>query len=113
MNMLNQLDPLADRIRDTLSSDENVVEKRMFGGIAFMINGHLLAAASQDGSMLLSVGKERTQNALSRPGTRQMIHGGRKLGGFIYVDGREIADPETLGDWLGFARTHVLSLPAK
>src|SRR5579862_4533752 len=76
---------LAETIRDALMDVGEWKEVKMFGGIGFMLNGHLLAGASTRG-LLLRVGKERTRAALAKPGTRPMVMRGRTMADYIYVD---------------------------
>jgi TfoX/Sxy family transcriptional regulator of competence genes len=104
-------DHLVDRIRLLVDGDRRVQEKRMFGGLSFLLNGHILIAARKDGSALLSVGKEHNDEALSRPGATQMIHGGRVMRGFIFVDGDALEDDDDLRDWVRTAERWVAAMP--
>ncbi|WP_421759618.1 TfoX/Sxy family protein [Devosia sp.] len=107
------MDHLADRIRDLLDGDPRITEKTMFGGLTFLLNGHILIAAKKDGNVLLSVGKDHNDEALARPGTTQMVHGGRTMRGFIWVDGDAIEDDDALRDWLDTATRWVAQMPVK
>ena len=104
-------DHLIDRIRLLLEGDPRIREKRMFGGLSFLLNGHILIAARKDGSALLSVGKEHNDEAMSRPGTTQMIHGGRVMRGFIFVDPDAIEDDDDLRGWVTTAERWVSVMP--
>jgi len=106
-------DHLIDRIRLILDGDRRIQEKRMFGGLSFLLHGHILIAARKDGSALLSVGKEHNDEAMSRPGTTQMVHGGRVMRGFIFVDPDALEDDDDLGDWVRTAERWVSVMPAK
>jgi hypothetical protein len=83
----------------------------MFGGLSFLLNGHILIAARKDGSALLSVGKDHNDEALARPGTTQMIHGGRIMRGFIFVDPDALEDDDDLRDWVRTAERWVSVMP--
>jgi len=104
-------DHLIDRIRLLVEGDPRVREKRMFGGLSFLLNGHILIAARKDGSALLSVGRDNNDEALARPGTTQMIHGGRIMRGFIFVDPDALEDDDDLRDWVRTAERWVSVMP--
>jgi TfoX/Sxy family transcriptional regulator of competence genes len=106
-------DHLIDRIRLLIEGDPRIQEKRMFGGLSFLLNGHILIAARKDGSALLSVGKEHNDEAMSRPGTVQMVHGGRVMRGFVFVDGEALEEDDDLRDWVRTAERWVAAMPVK
>jgi hypothetical protein len=107
------LEHLTERLRGVLGFDPRITEKRMFGGLSFLMNGHLFVSARKDGGILVAVGKEREAQALQRPGARPMVHGGRRMSGFLWVDADAIEDDEALADWAAFAEKHVATLPPK
>ena len=104
---------LAERIRGLLDGDPRITEKFMFGGQTFLLNGHILAGCKKDGSILLSVGKTHYDEALARPGTAPMIHGGRTMKGFIWIDPAAIEEDDDLADWIRTAENWVAALPPK
>jgi TfoX/Sxy family transcriptional regulator of competence genes len=105
---------LADRIRDALEPLRvHCVEKRMFGGIAFMLHGNMLVCPMSDGALLVRVGKEGINEALALPGATAMEMAGRKMGGFVAVSGDALEDDDSLSDWIGRARRFVDTLPPK
>jgi TfoX/Sxy family transcriptional regulator of competence genes len=104
-------DSLTADLRAHLSSLEGIDEVKMFGGLAFMLNGNMLAAASKRG-LLLRVGKDRQQDALARPGARPMEMNGRIMYGYIYVDPSALSQ-DALHAWLDDAARFVLTLPPK
>ena len=83
----------------------------MFGGVGFMLNGNMVAAASKRG-LLVRVGKDRHRDALTRPGTRPMEMRGRVMEGYVYVE-PAILDDESLRDWIRLAAAFVETLPPK
>lgn len=104
---------LADRIRALLPARAHCLEKKMFGGIAFMHQGNMLVAPLKDGSMLARVGKEGMDDTLTLPGAAIMDMGGRSMGGFVVVSGDALEDDEDLRDWLQRCLRFVETLPAK
>lgn len=104
---------LADRVRDLLPREDMVREQKMFGAMAFMLNGHMVVATTKDGSLLVRVGKDGMEAALRLPGVGPMEMSGRRMGGFVVVDGDVIEEESALGEWLDKARMVVKSLPPK
>ena len=104
-------DDLAANVRAALEGIETVREVRMFGGIGFMLNGNMVAAASRRG-LLVRVGKERQYDALARPGARPMEMRGRVMEGYVYVDSSTLTD-SALQAWLRLALAFVQTLPPK
>jgi hypothetical protein len=102
---------LADLLRDALDGHPGIEEKRMFGGICRMLDGNMLCGV-EVGRFMFRVGKDRTEEALARPGTKPMEMGGRVMGGLVWVDA-EAAIETGLDDWIVFASEFVGSLPAK
>ncbi|MEP7240202.1 MAG: TfoX/Sxy family protein [Devosia sp.] len=107
------LEHLAERIRDIVGDDPRIREKTMFGGLTFLLNGHILVAAKKDGRILLSVGKEHNDEALVLAGATQMLHGGRSMRGFVWIDGEAIEDDSDLKTCLDMAFRWLERLPPK
>jgi TfoX/Sxy family transcriptional regulator of competence genes len=88
------------------------VRKRMFGGIAFLVNGHMSYGTSRD-ELHVRVGPDAYEAALAKPGARPMDLTGRVMTGWVTVDGPADLDDDSLSEWaaqsLGFVRT----LPVK
>jgi TfoX/Sxy family transcriptional regulator of competence genes len=102
---------LVERIRDILGDDPRVSEKTMFGGLTFLLNGHILVGTKKDGRILLSVGKENNEAALARPGATAMTHNGRTMTGFVWVEADAIEDEDDLRDWVNTAYGWVSTMP--
>jgi len=102
---------LVASVRAALADTGEVREVKMFGGIGFMLQGNLVAAASRRG-LLLRVGKDRQADALARPGARPMVMNGRTMEGYIYVDPPAL-DGRAVRAWLPLAVAFVQTLPAK
>ena len=106
-------DELVDRVRDVLPRGVHAQEKKMFGGVAFMVHGNMLVAPLKDGSMLVRVGKDGMDEALAQSGASIMEMGGRTMGGAVVVSGDTIEDDEALAEWVERAWTFVKTLPPK
>ena len=102
---------LALRVRAALQSVEAVREVKMFGGVGFMVNGNLVAAASNRG-LLLRVGRERQDEVLAQPGTRPMEMRGRRMEGYVYAD-PPLRSEDAIKAWLQLALDYVQTLPPK
>ena len=102
---------LANSVRSTLKDVGDIREVRMFGGIGFMLNGNMVAAASRRG-LLLRVGKERQAEALAQNGARPMVMRGRAMEGYIYLDPPGMSK-QTVQNGLRMAVAYVQTLPPK
>ena len=102
---------LAAIVRAALAGAGDIREVRMFGGIGFMLNGNLVAAASRRG-LLLRVGKDRQAEALTRSGARPMVMRGRTMEGYIYADPPAL-NRQAIENWLRLAVAYVQTLPPK
>ncbi|MEO6014687.1 MAG: TfoX/Sxy family protein [Devosia sp.] len=94
---------LAERVRELVGHRPGITEKNMFGGLTFLLDGHILVGCKKDGRILLSVGKENNEAALARPGATAMEHNGRSMTGFVWVDADAIEDDDDLASWVAFA----------
>lgn len=97
---------LADRLRGVLGSDPRLEEKKMFGGISFMLDGQMCCGVMKD-DLVLRVGAERTEAALAQPHTRVFDFGGRPGPGMIYVAAPGVASDEQLSGWVRQAIEYV------
>jgi len=102
---------LASSVRAALAGTGVIREVRMFGGIGFMLNGNLVAAASRRG-LLLRVGKDRQAEALAQSGARPMVIRGRTMAGYVYVDPPAL-NKQTVQNGLRLAVAYVQTLPQK
>ena len=103
---------VAKRVREALAGAPDVVEKRMFGGIAFMVRGNMCCGVIGD-RLMLRVGPKRYETALSRPHARAMDFTGRPMKGMVYVEPAGFASLRDLKAWIEKAMEFTLSLPAK
>jgi TfoX/Sxy family transcriptional regulator of competence genes len=103
---------LAERIRKALAARRDVSERKMFGGIAFMVRGHM-ACGIATGDLMVRVGKEGYEDALARPHARPMDFTGRPLEGYVFVAPAGIRTPAGLRFWVALACANAEALPAK
>lgn len=103
---------VAERLREIFEDRDDIVEKKMFGGIAFMHRGNMCCGITND-VLMARVGPDNYQSALSRPHAREMNFTGKSLQGFVYVDPAGFAEDDELRDWVGLSETFTGSLPAK
>src|SRR6516162_8478792 len=101
----------AAAVRAALTQTGVIREVKMFGGIGFMLNGNMVAAASRRG-LLLRVGKDRQGEALARSGARPMVMRGRTMEGYIYADPPAL-NKQAIENWLRLAVAYVQTLPPK
>ena len=104
---------LARRTRVVLARRKNVEEKRMFGGVGFLLNGNLLVAVRKD-TLLVRLGPEEGERAQSEPHVAAFeITGRGKMAGWVVVGLGGIGGDDELKDWLRRAMKFVTTLPAK
>ena len=103
---------VAGRVRAALAGAPNVVEKRMFGGIAFMVRGNMCCGVIGD-RLMLRVGPDGYEAALSRPHAKAMDFSGKPMKGLVYIEPGGFASPRDLATWIEKAMEFALSLPAK
>ncbi len=103
---------LAERVRQRLAGREGVVEKKMFGGLAFMVHGHM-ACGVVGGELMFRIGPEAYEAALAEPHAREMDFTRRPLKGMVYVAPEGFADTAGLDAWLRRALDFIASLPPK
>ena len=102
---------LADRLRAALAGRPGIVEKKMFGGFCWMLDGNMLCGV-EVGRFMFRVGKEREPLALKRAGAAPMDITGRPMPGFLWVDAAH-AEGAALDEWIGLAAAYVGQLPKK
>ena len=102
---------LAERLRTALARRRGVTEKRMFGGICFLLNDNMLCGTGS-GNFLFRVGKDEHAAAVKRRGAKAMVHGGRRMEGFIWVD-PAACDAKSVKGWIDLATAYVGKLPPK
>jgi TfoX N-terminal domain len=104
---------LADRIRALLSGERTLTEKRMFGGLAFLIKGHLAVSASGQGGILVRVPPAETDALVRRAHVRPAEMQGRVLDGWLRVDADGVKTKRQLQGWVARGVAYADSLPPK
>jgi TfoX/Sxy family transcriptional regulator of competence genes len=101
---------LAERVRGVLKRRRGISEKRMFGGLAFLVNGHMACGIIGD-DLIVRVGPEAYEAALRKPGARPMDFTGRAMKGMVYVGPRSTQRATSLKTWLERGLSYARSLP--
>jgi hypothetical protein len=100
---------LAERIRELMADEPGVVEKKMFGGLAFLINGNMSVAASGQGGLMVRCAPEETDALLDEPGAETFVMRGRAMDGWLRVNAEAVGTPGQLEPWVrrgvAFARS--------
>ena len=104
---------MADRLREILAVEPDVREKAMFGGLAFMVAGHMAVSASGRGGLLLRVDPAETDALITDPRASRFVMRGREMDGWLHVDIEADATDEELRRWVRLGVAHVRSLPPK
>ena len=108
---------LTDRFRACLEGIIDVSEKRMMGGVCFLLNGNMIGGAdrtkSGEGRFMFRVGKENEAEALAKEGAIVMEQGGRRMSGLIFVAEEACEEDMVLQEWVSFALSFVSTLPPK
>ena len=105
---------LADELRERLAArDVDPTEKRMFGGLAFMVEGNLTIAASRSGGLLVRTDPDEAAAIDALPGVEPMEMRGRKMPGWVFVDADALTDEADLDAWVDRALAFVATLPPK
>ena len=105
-------DAMGARLRPLLAK-KGLVEKKMFGGLGFMLNGNMVIGTTAKGDLLVRVDPDKIDEPLSKPGAYQMHMGPRAMTGFIAVGETGTPDDAALKDWIAYAMKYVKTLPAK
>ena len=105
---------VAQQLREALEEvGDEVEERRMFGGLCFMIRGNMACTASGRGGAMFRVGVEKEEAALSVPGTERMVMGGRPKPGFIHAAEAALEDEASFTRLMSLCRAHVEPMPPK
>jgi len=105
-------DGVAQRVREALIDQSDVVEKKMFGGLAFMVRGHMCCGIV-GAELMVRVGPQGYESALSQPHARKMDFTGKPMKGFVYVSAVGFEDDGDLQAWVDRGLRFVTSLPPK
>jgi TfoX/Sxy family transcriptional regulator of competence genes len=104
---------LADRIRALLAGDARVTEQKMFGGLAFLVAGHMAVAASGQGGFMVRVDPAQTDDLVEEPHVAPFVMRGRPMQGWLRVDTAGVLTESQLEPWVQRGLAYVRSLPPK
>lgn len=102
----------ARRVREALAGFPSVVEKKIFGGVSFMVRGNMCCGVIGN-RLMARVGPDGYEAALARPHVKVMDFAGRPMRGFVFVEPEGIASDGELREWITQAMEFVLTLPEK
>jgi TfoX/Sxy family transcriptional regulator of competence genes len=102
---------LAERIRDLLAEERDLTEKKMFGGLAFLIGGNMAVAASGQGGLLVRVDPAQSERLLSTSKAQPMEMRGRPMKGWLRIDSGAVRTERQLAKWVALGTTYARSLP--
>jgi len=104
---------LANRIRELVAGEAGVTEKKMFGGLAFLIGGHMSVAASGQGGLLVRVDPGEGEKLAAKPHVEPMVMRGREMAGWLRIDDGAVRTKRQLEPWVKRGVAYARSLPAK
>jgi TfoX/Sxy family transcriptional regulator of competence genes len=104
---------LAARIRALVASEPSLTEKKMFGGLAFLVGGNMAIAASGQGGVLVRVDPEQSDELVGATDAYPMEMRGRSMAGWLRVDSEHVATDRELAKWVDLGTSYARSLPAK
>ena len=104
---------LADRIRELAAGERGLDEKKMFGGLAFLVNGNMAVAASGQGGILVRVDPEKSDSLVAKTKAYPMEMRGREMRGWLRVDAGHVRTKPQLTKWVQRGISYARSLPSK
>ena len=104
---------LADRIRQVVQGERGLTEKRMFGGVAFLVYGNMAVSASSKGGLLLRIDPAQTGSLVGEPHVRRFEMRGREMDGWLRVDAEALGTDDDLRRWVSRGVIYARSLPPK
>jgi TfoX/Sxy family transcriptional regulator of competence genes len=106
-------DELAERVREVIGAEPGMTEKRMFGGLGFLLYGNLAVSASSQGGLLVRIDPNEAESLTSNPHVRRFEMRGREMAGWLHVEAEALASDDELRRWVDKGVTYAQSLPAK
>lgn len=104
---------LAERLRAVLASEPELSERRMFGGLAFLLGGHMALAVSGQGGLMLRIPPEEGSDFVEHDGVEPMVMRGRPMAGWLLIAPDVVTDDEALTQWVAHGVRFVRGLPPK
>ena len=104
---------LANRIRELIGAEADLTEKRMFGGLAFLIGGNMSVAASGQGGLMVRVDPSEGEALAAKPHAGPMVMRGREMAGWLRVDDEGVRTKRQLDPWVRRGVAYARTLPPK
>jgi TfoX/Sxy family transcriptional regulator of competence genes len=104
---------LAARVRELISAEPGLAEKKMFGGLAFLVEGNMAVGVSGQGGILVRVDPDESDELVATTPAQLMEMRGRSMRGWLRVAAEDVADDPELAEWVARGTTYARSLPAK
>jgi TfoX/Sxy family transcriptional regulator of competence genes len=104
---------LADRVREVVKDEPGLSEKRMFGGLAFLVHGNMAVSASSQGGLLLRIDPAQTDSLVDQQHARRFEMGGREMDGWLRVDVELVETDDDLRRWVNLGLAYARSLSPK
>lgn len=104
---------LAERIRTLAVDEPDMREKKMFGGLGFMLDGHTAFTCSGQGGLMVRVNPDDADRLTLGAGVERFEMNGRKMNGWLHIDAAQLEDDEQLGEWLSVGIDFASTLPPK
>ena len=104
---------LAARIRDLMSAEPSLAEKKMFGGLAFLVRGNMAVGVSGQGGILVRVDPDESDELVATTPAQLMVMRGRSMRGWLRVAAQDVAGDGELAEWVERGTAYARSLPAK
>jgi TfoX/Sxy family transcriptional regulator of competence genes len=104
---------IADRVREVAQHEAGLTEKRMFGGLAFLVHGAMAVAASSRGGLMVRVDPAEAEELLADPAARPFEMRGRELAGWLHIGAEGLQTDEQLERWVTRGLAYARSLPAR
>ena len=104
---------LANRIRELIAGEPGVTEKKMFGGLAFLIGGNMAVAASGQGGLMVRCDPDQTEKLVAKPNAARFEMRGRAMDGWLRVEDEGVKTKRQLEQWVKTGVAYARSLPPK
>lgn len=104
---------MADRVRHILASEPDLTERKMFGGLGFMLAGNMAVAAGSLGRLMVRVQPTEVEELVASEGVEPMVMRGRELAGWLLVEPLALVGDEAMESWVARGVAYVRTLPAK
>jgi TfoX/Sxy family transcriptional regulator of competence genes len=104
---------LAERVRKLIGNDPGLTEKKMFGGLAFLMGGNMAVGVSGQGGLLVRVDPQESDELVAATSAYPMEMRGRQMQGWLRVDSEDVEGESELASWVERGATYARSVPSK